>query len=500
MPGKMQETTIKSIKSICAFCQTPIKNESETVLCPSCNSPYHTDCWIENKGCAVYGCGEKLLGEDDISSLRESIINIEYMINRNQFSEAILEAKQLLRVERRSPELKNLYNKAVSLINNKINLMTSGDEAFEKKDYKAAEIYYKNVLKYTDEVEKNFVTTRLEIAQEKIPEQKRRKIYQNILIVVLIFAILAAIGYLGYYTFVLKEDREFSEIVKSDNATDLRSMESMLGKYENFLKNYGGGRNKEKALNKINQYSYQIANTYYKDDWKLALKYFSKIQGSLDEKEAKILYNNIYNVAFNDYKQKISNAKKLNASSKYSEGLNELNNAMLIISSFADKEIAIEKKILESNISILNKKISSLIKAKDLEREIKEQIDQMGNVKSSVNKNSKVIVARLFKLIEPNVFAGREVSSGNIIAIKSSNSDYSIGQLVNAECVADGRITFSADKGKEENVIMYIPVSESGELDKSDINYDEKYAINERLSNLKTQKAKIDSVLRLGLL
>ncbi|MBL0106778.1 MAG: hypothetical protein IPP52_05685 [Ignavibacteria bacterium] len=56
----MSDATNRSSKSICTFCQTPIKNEAEEYSCPSCSSPYHTDCWFENKGCAVYGCGEKL--------------------------------------------------------------------------------------------------------------------------------------------------------------------------------------------------------------------------------------------------------------------------------------------------------------------------------------------------------------------------------------------------------------------------------------------------------
>ena len=59
-------------------------------------------------------------------------------------------------------------------------------------------VYYKNVLKYTDEVETNFINARLEISHEKIiPEQKRRKLHHNILIIVIIIAILSAIGYLN---------------------------------------------------------------------------------------------------------------------------------------------------------------------------------------------------------------------------------------------------------------------------------------------------------------
>lgn len=166
--------------------------------------------------------------------------------------------------------------------------MTSGDEAFNKKDYKSAEIYYKNVLKYTDEVETNFINARLEISKEKIPEQKRRAVYHNALIIVIIIAILSAIGYLGYYTFILKEDRDYSELVKSDNARDLKTMETMIGKYENFLRSYTNGKNKKRAIDRINQYSYQIASIYYKDDWKLALRHFNKIENTLDQEKSKI--------------------------------------------------------------------------------------------------------------------------------------------------------------------------------------------------------------------
>ena len=110
----MDENFYKTPKSICTFCQTPIKSESETFFCPSCTSPYHKDCWLENKGCAVYVCGEKVQGDEEYTSLREGIINIEYLINRNQYSEAIYESKQYLKIDRRNTELKNLYNKAVS--------------------------------------------------------------------------------------------------------------------------------------------------------------------------------------------------------------------------------------------------------------------------------------------------------------------------------------------------------------------------------------------------
>jgi FHA domain len=40
----------------CGVCHTPISMFEETVHCPSCRLPFHSDCWAENRGCSAYGC------------------------------------------------------------------------------------------------------------------------------------------------------------------------------------------------------------------------------------------------------------------------------------------------------------------------------------------------------------------------------------------------------------------------------------------------------------
>ncbi len=42
--------------SFCAICQTPIEPGAQVQTCPSCASSYHSECWGENSGCALYGC------------------------------------------------------------------------------------------------------------------------------------------------------------------------------------------------------------------------------------------------------------------------------------------------------------------------------------------------------------------------------------------------------------------------------------------------------------
>jgi uncharacterized RDD family membrane protein YckC len=51
----------KSIGKNCAYCHAVIKTGVKVVKCPECGTPHHKDCWEENKGCAVYGCGAKVI-------------------------------------------------------------------------------------------------------------------------------------------------------------------------------------------------------------------------------------------------------------------------------------------------------------------------------------------------------------------------------------------------------------------------------------------------------
>jgi len=41
---------------ICPYCQTNIKNSADIIICPSCKTPHHKECWDENKGCTTFGC------------------------------------------------------------------------------------------------------------------------------------------------------------------------------------------------------------------------------------------------------------------------------------------------------------------------------------------------------------------------------------------------------------------------------------------------------------
>src|SRR5881275_814501 len=48
--------TPSSSRSNCAICLDQIRDEDMQTACPVCRAPYHSECWQENRGCAIYGC------------------------------------------------------------------------------------------------------------------------------------------------------------------------------------------------------------------------------------------------------------------------------------------------------------------------------------------------------------------------------------------------------------------------------------------------------------
>lgn len=54
----------------CTYCTEVISFGEVRVICPTCAIEYHTECWDENGGCAVYGCihGPKVTAKTPVPS------------------------------------------------------------------------------------------------------------------------------------------------------------------------------------------------------------------------------------------------------------------------------------------------------------------------------------------------------------------------------------------------------------------------------------------------
>jgi RING finger family protein/TM2 domain-containing protein len=42
--------------TLCPYCQGPIIDSEESIVCSGCETPHHKDCYEENNGCTVFGC------------------------------------------------------------------------------------------------------------------------------------------------------------------------------------------------------------------------------------------------------------------------------------------------------------------------------------------------------------------------------------------------------------------------------------------------------------
>lgn len=58
MPAAAEARPTPSPGQVCAICLSPFTESDAKTSCPACQAEYHSDCWIENGGCAVYGCSQ----------------------------------------------------------------------------------------------------------------------------------------------------------------------------------------------------------------------------------------------------------------------------------------------------------------------------------------------------------------------------------------------------------------------------------------------------------
>jgi len=416
-------------KEICSYCQAPLKNAEEIFYCPSCSSPYHKDCWFENNGCAVYGCSQKASNSYEIG-IRDTLVNVEYLINQNKYQEAINLAKKYLKADDSSTELKVLYNKAVSFINNKHKLLEGGDNAYYDKDYQSAEIFYRNALSYCDENEKNIINTKLEILNRKIPEEKRGAVVRKSLVTFLVFLIIGVCGFAFYYFYYLEEDRAFAEIEKNESFTDARTMELQIERYEKFGIKYRDGRLYDKAVDKVNLLSYTLAKKYLVDDWRSAFKYYAKISQVKDSKSVQDLYNGILVNAESELKYKLASSKRLNSAGKFVEAKDELDESLKLIDFFPGEIFMKEFNSVKDNIGILNKKISTMLRVKNIDKEIDETMEKL-KYSGVAGKNQVEILGVVNELLKADVYSVKTINPEKLIAVQVLNKKkYKIGELV----------------------------------------------------------------------
>ncbi len=362
------------IKKICQYCHSNIKTKEDILVCPECGASYHIECWYENEGCGVYGCNYKIKvekkGRKTEVTIQDILTNAEFLINTRRYIEAMAECSRVLNIERENTEAKRLYNLAVSIVNTKTKLVENGDIAYESGDLKTSVIYFKEALKYTDETESAFIRAKIKVLEEQQPKILRRKLINRILSTFIIILIISASVFGVYYFYYLKDVREYAEIEKSDNVTDISSMEQQISRYEKFISKFTKSDLADDAREKINMFSFRIANGIYMQDWRNALKYLNKMDSSANPKTYSDVSKNIFKEAEEEYKEYYNEARRLNSKGLFSEARIMLEKAQAITEIFPGTTLYKEKQKVINAINLMGRKISTNIKLQDIRKEI----------------------------------------------------------------------------------------------------------------------------------
>jgi TM2 domain-containing membrane protein YozV len=62
--------------AVCPYCRGQIESDPEQQkVCDGCGTPHHLDCYEENGGCTVFGCGKAPAEEPELSISRTDIAN-----------------------------------------------------------------------------------------------------------------------------------------------------------------------------------------------------------------------------------------------------------------------------------------------------------------------------------------------------------------------------------------------------------------------------------------
>lgn len=485
---------------ICQFCQSKIKSKEDFITCPSCLSTYHIECWYENKGCAVYGCDYKLQNHENeqrIFNAENILINAEYFLNKRLYSEAINECNRILGVDPSDIEAKRLFNKAITSLNVKLKILDDAEKAFNSKDYKSAEIFYNNAKGYMDEHGHCMIDAKLEVIKQAIPAMKRKETIKRITVFSLTILIFLAILFVAYYYIYLEEDREFYAIEREDNTEDVHNTENQIFRYEQFIRKYDNGKFRSKAKEKINKLSALLIEKIYKEDWKTALKYLSKIDEESNPKLYSDLFKLLYGVAEGEYIKYKTNARKFNLQKKFTEAKNDLERALNIASVFPGTDMEKDKINLNSNLNLLNKKISSIIKYKDIENELIEKTDELKKSQEVESEGMVKVNAIITDDRKPNYYIAKNIFDNNLIAIKTSDlAYYKKGDVVVLECRKAGKVKLNDDKTGEISIPLY--KFDNAQKDSRISSSFDMESLVQRVEYLKTQKSRLDSLLGLS--
>lgn len=144
MTSELDDTRIHNENAaICLVCQTPIESDEPKSLCSSCGKPYHTECWEQNKGCAVYGCSMVPPTE----ALDELEIPVSYWGKEKKTCPAC--GKEILAAALRCLHCGTIFSSARPVTEKEFKVESAAKEKKSMRQRKIIIIFILNILTFT---------------------------------------------------------------------------------------------------------------------------------------------------------------------------------------------------------------------------------------------------------------------------------------------------------------------------------------------------------------
>ncbi|MCU0372370.1 MAG: hypothetical protein MUE56_03910 [Ignavibacteria bacterium] len=494
------EKDSKEQQFICNHCFCNVEEDAEKMVCPACGNFYHEKCWENNYGCAVISCSQKniLLNPFFQSSVpvRDLLTHIEYYINIRKYDEALTECRRILNIDSGNLDARVFYNRAVSMMKTRDRILESAEESYSKKQFKASALFYKEYLNYCDDEERKFIDSKIKYLEELLPSMRRKNAVVYVLYAFIVLLILASAGFYLYRFYYLKEDTDFADIEKYDDYENVKIMESQILNYENFLAEYPDGKMKEKARQKIADLSSVLASGIAKDDWRVALIFLKKINKEQYPKTYSDVEKLVFDCAKSEINALVSEARNLDKHYNYDEAKQKIDKCLAIIDNFSSGDRNYDRKRFADTRNILMKKSGLRVKLNEIESEISKNESILKEIAPDAELSDFVsYFCRIIKR-EKKDYIVKSLDNRKLYSVRGLPQDYQPGEELEIRGIIHEKVRIIDDAGNE----IYIPLIISEYRGSDGFYSDEKAIILKKLDYLRSQKERIDSTLKTGIL
>jgi hypothetical protein len=253
---------------------------------------------------------------------------------------------------------------------------------------------------------------------------------------------------------------------------------------------------KEKARQKIADLSSVLASGIAKDDWRVALIFLKKINKEQYPKTYSDVEKLVFDCAKSEINALVSEARNLDKHYNYDEAKQKIDKCLAIIDNFSSGDRNYDRKRFADTRNILMKKSGLRVKLNEIESEISKNESILKEIAPDAELSDFVsYFCRIIKR-EKKDYIVKSLDNRKLYSVRGLPQDYQPGEELEIRGIIHEKVRIIDDAGNE----IYIPLIISEYRGSDGFYSDEKAIILKKLDYLRSQKERIDSTLKTGIL